>query len=122
VSRSGTVIAAMALAAVALALGLHLGGGARLLAVEVSPDGRWQVEEYSPTRWQALFSRTREVPAVLRLVSRPDGERVGPDSPVVDLDDAGTPAWNAAGVSVGVVARFDRRAGRWRSLEALTRS
>lgn len=109
------VLAGVAGAVVSLPLGVHLGGGGRLLYTTPSPDGSERVEFHAPPRWRAWLAPAADLAATVRLVRVGDAEPLSEDSPVIELSGAGPALWTAGSVQVGTTAVFDRRSGRWRT-------
>lgn len=97
--------------ALALPLGLYLGGGGTLMLVAPSPDGRERVELYRPTRWQRLLGHDRD-DAVARVARADTGETLGV-SPIFYASGMGPVAWRKGGVDLGMAASWDRASGRW---------
>lgn len=91
----------------------YLDGGSRLIAANASPEGRYRVDMYTPSRGQRLFEPGRDSPAFVRLTRLADGAELG-DSDVFEIAGEGTtPIWFPGGVQQGSSASFEFRKGRW---------
>ena len=112
----GVIAGIMLGAALCVPLGVYWGGGMRLIDVLRSPDGRERIEYYTPSRWQLLFARRGDMPAIARLV-RLDDTAVVHDSGVFDLSGEGQAIWAGNVVQIGTSAVYDRRTARWEIIQ-----
>lgn len=111
--RWGVVIAFVLGVALALPLGMYLGGGERLISASASPDGRERLELYQPSRWHRLVRGYADHDyAVARISDAASGDRLS-ESSVFYLQGAGPAEWTPQGVQIGMAARFDRRNQHW---------